>query len=76
MKPKSVKKGRPRRTEKKARGKPRRAAKKARHPLVAVKPRDGWRKGEALTISDTREEALALAERIKIRFAELLKESK
>ena len=48
---------------------PRRAAKKVKRPPAPVGPRDGARQGEALTISEAREAAAALAERLKRRFS-------
>jgi len=52
----------------------RRAAKQARRPPVTVKPRDERRQTEAETVSQAREEARALAERIRRRFHALLSE--
>jgi len=52
----------------------RRAAKQVKRPPVTVEPRNGRRRTEAVTISQAREEARALAERIRRRFHALLAE--
>ena len=52
----------------------RRVAKRAKRPPVTVKPPDERRRTEAVTVSQAREEARALAERIRRRFHALLSE--